>query len=44
MRPIPPAGLAYFTALEDVFLCTNTLWGKDQAAPADEAQSDGREL
>lgn len=41
MRAIPPAGLADFTALEDLFLSTNTLWGKDQAAPADEAQGDG---
>ncbi|KAL2288704.1 hypothetical protein FJTKL_03392 [Diaporthe vaccinii] len=38
MQPMPPASLADFTALEDLFLSVNTLWRKDQAFPADEAE------
>lgn len=35
MQPLPPASLAGFTALEDVFLSINTLWTKDDVTPAD---------
>lgn len=38
MQPMPPASLVDFTALEDLFLSVNTLWRKNQAFPANEAE------
>lgn len=38
IQPMAPASLGGFTALEDLFLSANTLWRKDQASPADEAE------
>lgn len=39
VQPFPPAGLADFTVLEDLFLSLHTLWTRKQMAPGDEANS-----
>lgn len=44
MQPLPPASLAGFSVLEDVFLSINTLWTKDEVLSPADGDTEGARL